>query len=161
MPKPPFPKISYDEARDLVISRGLEFEWGEDLPTKAEKEIAKEYDVPFFVTDYPLSTRSFYHMPKDENEKITLSADLFAPKGYGEIATGGQRIHDHLLLERRLRMQELPSEIFQWYLDLRKFGLPPHSGFGLGTERITRWLCGLKHIRSAALFPRTITRLTP
>lgn len=137
------------------------FEWGEDLPTEAEKVLAKDFEAPFFITDYPLSARSFYHMTRPEDDRITLSADLYAPEGYGEILTGGQRIHEYSVLEKRLQSQGISMEEFRWYLDLRRYGLPPHSGFGLGVERMTRWLCGLKHIRSASLFPRTITRLTP
>ncbi|MGH9933590.1 MAG: amino acid--tRNA ligase-related protein, partial [Nitrososphaerales archaeon] len=115
----------------------------------------------FFVTDYPLSARSFYHMTKPDNDKVTLSADLIAPEGFGEIATGGQRIHDYNLLVERLKQQELPAESFQWYVDLRKYGMPPHAGFGIGVERSVRWICNLKHIRATSLFPRTITRVYP
>ncbi len=161
VPYPPFPRLSYDEAHHRVVKGGVVFEWGEDLPTEAEKVLAKDFDTPFFITDYPLSARSFYHMTRPEDDRITLSADLYAPEGYGEILTGGQRIHEYSVLEKRLQSQGISMEEFRWYLDLRRYGLPPHSGFGLGVERMTRWLCGLKHIRSASLFPRTITRLTP
>jgi len=159
--EPPFTRISYDEARDLIIKRGVYFEWGEDLPTAGEVIVSKAFEGPFFITGYPASARSFYHMTKDTDPRITLSADLFAPEGYGEIATGGQRIHDYETLRARIEAQELPAHLFQWYLDLRRFGMPPHSGFGLGVERMLRWICGLKHIRSTTLFPRTITRVTP
>jgi asparaginyl-tRNA synthetase len=119
------------------------------------------FDKPFFITEYPLSARSFYHMTKPDNDKITLSADLIAPEGFGEIATGGQRIHDYNVLIERLKRYELPIESFQWYVDLRKYGMPPHAGFGIGVERSVRWICNLKHIRATSLFPRTITRLYP
>jgi asparaginyl-tRNA synthetase len=161
IPSRPFPQISYDEVRDRAARRGIEFAWGEDLPTEAEKLVSLSFEDPVFVTDYPLSARSFYHMTKDARGKVTLSADLMAPEGYGEIATGGQRLHDYEVLVDRVSRQELPPESFQWYLDLRKYGLPPHSGFGLGVERTTRWFCGLRHIRATCLFPRTITRITP
>ena len=160
-PEVPFPRITYDEARDIAANNGLNFEWGEDLPTEAEKIVSKQFDVPFFITGYPLSARSFYHMTEESNDKVTKSADLIAPEGYGEIATGGQRIHDYGVLMERISRQELPTESFQWYLDLRKYGMPPHSGFGIGAERTTRWMCGLKHIRAASLFPRTMTRVQP
>ncbi|MEM3382746.1 MAG: asparagine--tRNA ligase [Nitrososphaerales archaeon] len=160
-PDPPFPRITYDEAREIAISKGIEFEWGGDIPTEAENILSKSFDKPFFITGYPLSARSFYHMADPKDERITLSSDLIAPEGYGEIATGGQRIHDYNTLLERIRKQELPVESFSWYLDLRRYGLPPHSGFGIGIERLLRWICGLKHIRASTLFPRTITRINP
>ena len=137
------------------------FEWGEDLPTEGERLVSKEFEVPFFVTGYPLTARSFYHMTEETNDKVTKSADLIAPEGYGEIATGGQRIHDYSQLMERIARQELPTESFEWYLELRKYGMPEHSGFGIGAERTTRWICGLKHIRATSLFPRTISRVKP
>ncbi len=160
-PEVPFPRISYDEAREISAKNGINFEWGEDVPTEGEKLISKQFDVPFFITGYPLSARSFYHMTEESNPKVTRSADLIAPEGYGEIATGGQRIHDYGSLMERIKSQELPTEAFDWYLDLRKYGMPEHSGFGIGAERVTRWMCGLKHIRAASLFPRTISRIKP
>lgn len=161
VPEKPFPNITYDEVRDTAGKNGINFEWGEDIPTEAERLVSKMFDKPFFVTDYPLSARSFYHMTKPDNDKVTLSADLIAPEGFGEIATGGQRIHDYNSLVERLKQQGLPSESFQWYVDLRKYGMPPHAGFGIGVERSVRWICNLKHIRATSLFPRTITRVYP
>jgi asparaginyl-tRNA synthetase len=160
-PEVPFPRITYDEAREISIRKGIPFEWGEDLPTEGERLISKEFEVPFFITGYPLTARSFYHMTEETNDKVTKSADLIAPEGYGEIATGGQRIHDYAQLMSRIQKQELPTESFEWYLELRKFGMPEHSGFGIGAERTTRWMCGLKHIRATSLFPRTISRVSP
>ena len=161
VPERPFPRITYDEVRETAGKNGINFEWGEDVPTEAERLISKMFDKPFFVTDYPLSARSFYHMTKPDNDKVTLSADLIAPEGFGEIATGGQRINDYNFLVERLKQQELPTESFQWYVDLRKYGMPPHAGFGIGVERSVRWICNLKHIRATSLFPRTITRVYP
>jgi asparaginyl-tRNA synthetase len=161
VPEKPFQRITYDEAREIAIKNGVNFEWGEDIPTEAERLVSKMFDKPFFITEYPLSARSFYHMTKPDNDKITLSADLIAPEGFGEIATGGQRIHDYNVLIERLKRYELPIESFQWYVDLRKYGMPPHAGFGIGVERSVRWICNLKHIRATSLFPRTITRLYP
>jgi asparaginyl-tRNA synthetase len=161
VPERPFPRITYDEARETAIKNNINFEWGEDIPTEAERLISKTFDRPFFITDYPLSARSFYHMTKPDNDKITLSADLIAPNGFGEIATGGQRIHDYNFLIERLKQYELSPESFQWYVDLRKYGMPPHAGFGIGVERSIRWICNLKHIRATSLFPRTITRIYP
>jgi asparaginyl-tRNA synthetase len=160
-PKIPFPRITYDEARNISARHGIKFEWGEDVPTEAERLVSKQFDVPFFITGYPLSARSFYHMTEETNDKVTRSADLIAPEGFGEIATGGQRIHDFEALQSRIAKQELPPESFTWYLELRKYGMPEHSGFGIGVERTTRWMCGLKHIRAASLFPRTISRVAP
>ena len=160
-PRLPFPRMTYDEARSLAEGKGIHFEWGEDLPTEAERAISLTQDSPFFVTDYPLSARAFYHMTYDDRPKVTRSADLIAPEGFGELATGGQRIHEYGQLMERIASQDLPAESFSWYLELRKFGMPPHSGFGIGVERCTRWIGGLKHIRSASLFPRTVSRISP
>ncbi|QQG49236.1 MAG: aspartate--tRNA(Asn) ligase [archaeon] len=160
-PEVPFPRMSYDEARGIAEKKGLGFEWGDDLPTEAERAISMTMESPFFVTDYPLSARSFYHMTYPDRPKVTKSADLIAPEGFGELATGGQRIHDHKELMQRISGQDLPVDSFSWYLELRKFGMPPHSGFGIGVERSTRWIAGLKHIRSASLFPRTVSRISP
>lgn len=157
----PFPRLSYDEAREIALKHGINFEWGDDIPTEAERLISKQFDRPFFITDYPLSARSFYHMCKDEDERITLSSDLIAPEGFGEIATGGQRIHDYNTLLNRIKANNLPLESFKWYLDLRRYGMPPHAGFGIGVERSVRWICNMKHIRATSLFPRTITRVYP
>jgi asparaginyl-tRNA synthetase len=160
-PELPFPRMTYDEARGIAEKKGFGFEWGEDLPTEAERAISLTQESPFFITDYPLSARAFYHMTYDDRPKVTISADLIAPEGIGELATGGQRIHDYNELMSRISSQDLPTESFSWYLELRKFGMPPHTGFGLGVERSTRWIAGLKHIRSASLFPRTVSRISP
>ena len=160
-PQVPFPRITYDEARSIAEKKGFGFEWGDDLPTESERAISLTEESPFFITDYPLSARSFYHMTYPERPKVTMSADLIAPEGIGELATGGQRIHEYDELMQRISSQDLPTESFSWYLELRKFGIPPHSGFGIGVERTTRWIAGLKHIRSASLFPRTLSRISP
>ncbi len=162
--KPPdtsFPRVTYDEVLKFASERNLSFKWGEDIPTAVEALLSKTQSKPFFITDYPLSARSFYHMTKPDNENITLSADLIAPEGHGEIATGGQRIHDYQTLLKRIESQEMPKENFRWYLELRRYGMPPHSGFGVGVERLTKWIAGLRHIRAASLFPRTPTRVNP
>lgn len=157
----PLQRITYDEAREIAEKKGFGFEWGDDIGAEAERAISQSFDSPFFITDYPLSARAFYHMTYSDRPKVTKSADLMAPEGIGELATGGQRIHDQAELMERIRSQELPAQAFSWYLELRKFGMPPHSGFGIGVERTTRWIAGLKHIRSASLFPRTVSRLSP
>lgn len=160
-PDLPLPRVTYDEARSIAESKGFPFEWGDDLSAEAERAVSLSQGSPFFVTDYPLSARSFYHMTYPDRPKVTKSADLLAPEGVGELATGGQRIHDHDELMQRISSQDLPTESFSWYLELRRFGMPPHSGFGIGVERTTRWIAGLKHIRSASLFPRTLSRISP
>ncbi|NWG08848.1 MAG: asparagine--tRNA ligase [Nitrososphaerales archaeon] len=160
-PTTPFPRITYDEARNTARRKGIVFEWGDDIPTEAEKVLSRSFDRPFFITGYPLKARSFYHMADPKDGRISLSSDLMAPEGYGEIATGGQRIHEYDTLLERVKKQDLPIESFSWYLDLRRYGLPPHSGFGIGIERLVRWICGLRHIRASTLFPRTITRISP
>ena len=157
----PLQRVSYDEAREVARRKGFAFEWGDDIGAEAERAISQAFDSPFFVTDYPLSARAFYHMTYADRPTVTKSADLMAPEGIGELATGGQRIHDQAQLMERIASQELPASAFSWYLDLRKFGMPPHSGFGIGVERTTRWIAGLKHIRSASLFPRTVSRISP
>jgi asparaginyl-tRNA synthetase len=157
----PFERVSYDEVRDFSEKQGLGYEWGEDVPTEVERLFSLTRQRPFFITDYPLSARSFYHMTYADRPKVTKSADLIAPEGFGELATGGQRIASYEDLMERIRSQDMPVEAFGWYLDLRKYGMPEHSGFGMGVERVTRWLAGLKHIRGASLFPRTTTRVSP
>ncbi len=161
VPEVPFPRLSYDEAREIAIKGGIPFEWGEDLPTEAERFISKQFEVPFFITGYPLSARAFYHATEEKRDKVTVSADLIGPEGYGEIAGGGQRIESYDQLMERIRNQELPEESFDWYLELMRYGMPVHSGFGIGVERVTKWMCGLKHIRATSLFPRTIARVKP
>lgn len=160
-PSLPLERVSYDEVRDFAEAKGLPFVWGEDVPTEVERLISLTRQSPFFITDYPLSARSFYHMTYPDRPKVTKSADLIAPEGFGELATGGQRIASYDVLMERIRSQDLPTEAFGWYLDLRKYGMPEHAGFGMGVERVTRWLAGLKHIRGASLFPRTMTRVSP
>jgi asparaginyl-tRNA synthetase len=160
-PDLPLERISYDDLRSAADAKGVHFEWGEDVPTEAETLASLSRAAPFFVTDFPLSARSFYHMTYDDRPEVTMSADLIAPEGFGELATGGQRIAEYYPLLQRIKSQNLPTEAFSWYLDLRKFGMPFHSGFGMGVERATRWMAGLKNIRSASLFPRTTTRVSP
>jgi asparaginyl-tRNA synthetase len=160
-PDLPLERIPYDELRETAAAKGIPFKWGEDVPAEAERLVSLTKTAPFFVTDFPLSARSFYHMTYDDRPDVTRSADLIAPEGFGELASGGQRIAEYYPLLQRIKSQELPPEAFSWYLDLRKFGMPVHSGFGMGVERMTRWIAGLKNIRSASLFPRTMTRVSP
>ncbi|WP_127588200.1 asparagine--tRNA ligase [Paenibacillus koleovorans] len=157
----PFPRITYDEAIDLLKEKGMELPWGEDFGAPHETEIAKHFDKPVFITHYPTSFKAFYMKPKPDRPEVVLCADLIAPEGYGEIIGGSQRIDDPELLAERFREHELGDEAYRWYLDLRKYGTVPHSGFGLGLERTVAWICGLEHVRETIPFPRLLNRLYP
>lgn len=157
----PFPRITYDQALELLERRGLELAWGEDLGAPHETAISKGFDRPVFVTHYPVGCKAFYMQPDPERPEVVLCDDLLAPEGYGEIVGGSQRIHDRELMDRRVREIGLPVEAYRWYMDLRRFGSAPHSGFGLGIERLVSWICRLGHVREAAPFPRLLNRIYP
>jgi asparaginyl-tRNA synthetase len=159
--KPPFPRITYDEAVELLKKEGFEFEWGEDFGAPHETKIAESFDRPVFITHYPTEIKAFYMKPDPNRPEVVLGADLIAPEGYGEIIGGSQRIDDPQLLEQRFQEHKLPREAYQWYMDLRKYGTVPHSGFGLGLERTVAWICGLDHVRETIPFPRMLNRLYP
>jgi len=159
--KPHFPTITYDKAVELIQKSDSSFEWGTDLGYNQEKILTKDFTTPFFVTHYPKGVKAFYHMPDPKRPEVTLSVDLLAPEGYGEITGGGQRIHDYDQLMQRINEEHLNPEHYSWYLDLRKYGTVPHSGFGMGIERALAWICGLKHIRDASAFPRLMNRIRP
>lgn len=160
-PEPPYERIRYDEAISMLQSRGIDIEWGQDFGAEAERELSRQFEKPFFVTHFPVVTRSFYHMDDPNNPEVTLSSDLYAPEGYGEITSGGQRIHEYDKLYEKIKRFGLNPDDYKWYLELRKYGMPPHSGFGLGVERTLRWMLHLPHIRDSTLFPRTPSRLYP
>lgn len=157
----PLPTITYDRAVELIRRSDSTFEWGTDLGYNQEKMLTKEFTTPFFVTHYPKGVKAFYHMPDPKRPEVTLSVDLLAPEGYGEITGGGQRIHDYEQLMQRINEEHLNPEHYSWYLDLRKYGTVPHSGFGMGVERTVAWICKLRHIRDAAAFPRLMNRIRP
>jgi asparaginyl-tRNA synthetase len=157
----PLPTITYDRAVDLIRKSDSSFEWGTDLGYNQEKILTKDFTTPFFVTHYPKGVKAFYHMPDPKRPEVTLSVDLLAPEGYGEITGGGQRIHDYEQLMQRINEEHLNPEDYSWYLDLRKYGTVPHSGFGMGIERTLTWICKLRHIRDATAFPRLINRIRP
>ena len=159
--KPPFPRVSYDEAVEILNKRGVEFEWGNDFGGGDETVLAEQYELPVFVHRYPTDIKAFYMKPDPSRPEICLSADLLAPEGYGEIIGGGQRIDDPRLLAARIKEHDLPEEAYAWYMDLRKFGSVPHSGFGLGLERVVAWICGIDHIRETIPFPRLLKRIYP
>ncbi|HHY34014.1 MAG TPA: asparagine--tRNA ligase [Firmicutes bacterium] len=158
---PPFPRMTYDEAVKALQEKGHEIGWGDDFGAPQESEISLMWDKPVFVTHYPKAIKAFYMQPDPSRDDVVLGADLLAPEGYGEITGGGQRIHDFDLLMDRIREHKLPVEDYQWYLDLRKYGSVPHSGFGMGIERAVAWICGLEHVRETAPFPRMLTRMRP
>lgn len=159
--RPPFPRISYDEALTILEKTGKSIPWGQDFGGDEETIISAQFDRPVFVHRYPAQSKAFYMEPDPARPEVVLSADLLAPEGYGEIIGGGQRIHDLARLERRLREHGLPTNVYQWYLDLRRYGSVPHSGFGLGIERTVAWIAGIEHVREAIPFPRLLNRLYP
>lgn len=159
--KPPFPRITYDDAVKILKDKGLAFEWGGDLGAPDETAISENFDRPVFISHYPTKCKAFYMKPKEERPEVCLGADLIAPEGYGEIIGGGERISDPELLLKRIEEHNLPKEDYQWYIDLRTYGTVPHSGFGLGIERTVAWICGLKHIRETIPYPRMLERIYP
>lgn len=159
--KKPLPRITYDEAVEILHSKGLPFEWGNDFGGTDETVISEKFDRPVMVHRYPAAVKAFYMKRDPQNDKLALAVDVLAPEGYGEIIGGSQREDDYDTLVQRLKEHNLPQEAFEWYLDLRRYGSVPHSGFGLGIERTVSWICGLDHVRETIPFPRMIYRLTP
>jgi asparaginyl-tRNA synthetase len=159
--KPPFPRITYDEALKRLAASGKPLVWGDDFGGDEETVISAAFDRPVFVHRYPAQVKAFYMQPDPARPEVVLGADLLAPEGYGEIIGGGQRIDDLELLQRRLEEHELPKDVYRWYLDLRRYGSVPHSGFGLGIERTVAWIAGIEHIRETIPFPRLLNRLYP
>jgi asparaginyl-tRNA synthetase len=164
---PPFPRITYDDALTLIAERHHEVEhctplvWGEDLGAPHETLIARQFDRPVFVERFPSALKAFYMEPDPARPEVALCADLLAPEGYGEIIGGSQRIHDAELLEQRVRAHGLNLADYEWYLDLRRYGSVPHSGFGMGIERCVAWIAGTHHVRETIPFPRMLYRLYP
>jgi asparaginyl-tRNA synthetase len=169
---PPFPRISYDEAARVIQEifeketdpekkALLKFEWGMDFGAPHETVLTNLYDKPVFVYGYPTKVKAFYMEPWPDRPEVCKSVDLLAPEGYGEIIGGSERMSSYDLLLQRIHEHGLPEEAYRWYLDLRKFGSVPHSGFGMGVERTVTWICGIEHIREAIAFPRTIKRVYP
>lgn len=160
--KAPFPRISYDDAIELLKEKGFtDIEWGEDFGAPHETAIAESFDKPVFITNYPAEIKAFYMQPHPERPEVVLCADLIAPEGYGEIIGGSERINDLELMKKRYEQHELTGEAYNWYLELRKYGSVPHSGFGLGLERTVAWLSGVDHVRETIPFPRLLNRLYP
>jgi len=165
--EPPFPRITYDEAVQKLqeghAQGALEnkFEYGGDLGSPDETYLSSQYDKPVMVHRYPAKVKAFYMEPDPQRPELALCVDVLAPEGYGEIIGGSQRMASHELLLKRIHEHNLPEEAFKWYLDLRKYGSVPHSGFGMGVERAVAWICGLEHVRETIPFPRMLHRLYP
>ena len=157
----PFPRISYREAIELLASKGMPAKFGDDIGGDEETVIANSFDRPVMITRYPAAIKAFYMMPDPADPEVALALDMIAPEGYGEIIGGSQRIHDHDLLLQRIQEHKLPVEAFQWYLDVRKYGTFPHSGFGMGIERCVAWITGVQHLRETIPYPRMLNRIYP
>ncbi|MFW6159681.1 MAG: asparagine--tRNA ligase [Acidobacteriota bacterium] len=157
----PFPRIKYDLAVKQLNEKGSKIKWGDDFGAPEETLLSKIYDSPLCITHFPAEIKAFYMQPDKEKPETVLGVDILASEGYGEIIGGGQRIHDLTLLEQRIKEHNLPREAYEWYLDLRKYGSVPHSGFGLGVERTVAWICKLPHIRQSIPFPRLLYRIYP
>jgi asparaginyl-tRNA synthetase len=165
--KPPFPRISYDQAADMLkdaFARGLieqAFEYGNDFGSPDETYLSSQFDRPVMVHRYPAAVKAFYMEPDPENDKLALCVDVLAPEGYGEVIGGSQRVASYDLLKKRIEEHQLPLDAFSWYLDLRRYGSVPHAGFGMGIERVVAWVCGLEHVRETIPFARTLNRIYP
>ena len=157
----PFPRITYDEAVEILKKEGVDFQWGNDLGGADETTVSARFDRPVMVHRYPAEVKAFYMKRDPKNPKLALAVDVLAPEGYGELIGGSQREDDLDALLERIKEQNLPRDAFEWYIDLRRYGSVPHSGFGLGVERTVSWICGLEHLREAIPFPRMIYRLNP
>lgn len=159
--KKPFPRISYTEAIEILNKNGNPTQWGGDIGGDEETIISKSFDRPVMIHRYPAAIKAFYMKRDPKDEKLALAVDVIGPEGYGEIIGGSQREEDYDVLVKRIHEQGLDESAFDWYLDLRKYGSVPHSGFGMGIERAVAWICGLPHVRETIPFPRLMDRLKP
>jgi asparaginyl-tRNA synthetase len=157
----PFPRLHYNDAAKLLQEKGVEFIYGDDFGAPQEEALTEGYERPIFIHRFPANIKAFYMKRDPADTTLSLSADLLAPEGYGEIIGGSQREDDLVQLEARLAEHKLPREAFEWYLDVRRYGTFPHAGFGLGLERTVQWICGVRHIRECIPFPRMMHRLKP
>ncbi len=157
----PFPRLTYDEAVEILKEKGSEIAWGGDFGGTDETLLSEKFEKPVLVHRYPSQVKAFYMAPDPERSEVALCVDVIAPEGYGEIIGGGERLADYDLLLSRIEEAKLPREAFEWYLDLRRYGTVQHAGFGMGIERVVAWICGLEHVRETIPFPRMLYRLTP
>jgi len=158
---PPFPRITYSEAVELLLRAGHPMNWGDDIGGDEETLLAQQYDRPVMVHRYPAEMKAFYFKKDPQDPRLALGCDVLAPEGYGEIIGGGERESDLAALEAGIAEHGLPREAFEWYLDLRRYGTVPHAGFGMGVERCVAWICGLHHVRETIPFARMMERITP
>ncbi len=159
--KKPFPRVTYDDILPKLQEKGSKIEWGMDLGASEESILPEIYDCPVCITHFPAAIKAFYMQPDAQRPDTVLGVDVMASEGYGELIGGGQRIHDPELLEQRIKEHNLPREDYKWYLDLRRYGSVPHSGFGLGVERMLSWICKIQHIRETIPFPRLLYKIYP
>jgi asparaginyl-tRNA synthetase len=159
--KRPFPRITYSEAIEILKRKGNDTPWGEDFGGDEETLISEEFDRPVMIHRYPAKCKAFYMKSDPDNPELALCVDMLAPEGYGEIIGGGQREDSYETLKKKIDSHGLPLDVFDWYLDIRKYGSVPHAGFGLGIERAVAWICGIKHVRETIPFPRMLERLSP
>ena len=159
--KPPFPRLTYEEAIQLLHDKNNSTRLGDDFGGDEETIISQQFERPVIIHRYPTALKAFYMQPDEARPDLALCMDVLAPEGYGEIIGGGQRIHDLELLRARLKEHHLPEDAFKWYMDLRQFGSVPHAGFGMGIERAVAWICGLEHVRETIPFPRMLYKLYP
>ncbi|MBC7195084.1 MAG: asparagine--tRNA ligase [Caldisericia bacterium] len=159
--KPPFPRVTYTEALEILKTKNKEIPWGEDFGGDEETAISEEFEKPVMVYKYPKKCKAFYMKEDPENPELSLSVDLLAPEGYGEIVGGGQREDSYEKLLNRMKELNIPIEPYEWYLELRKYGTFPHSGFGLGIERTLAWICGIHHVRETIPLPRLLEKIYP
>ena len=159
--KPPFPKITYDQAIKKLQEKGIKIKWGDDFGGDEETILSQMFDRPLFIENCTAKIKAFYMKSDPKNAKLVLNNDCLAPEGYGEIIGGSQRVDDLKTLENKIKKFKLPRQPLEWYLDLRRYGSVPHSGFGIGLERTIAWICGLNHIRETIPFPRLINRINP
>jgi asparaginyl-tRNA synthetase len=157
----PFPRITYREGIAYLQKKGFAVNFGDDLGADEETALCADSERPLIVSRFPVAIKSFYMQPDPQDPEVVLGLDMLAPEGYGEIIGGSERIHDLALLERRLEEHGLPREAYEWYLDVRRYGTFPHSGFGMGLERFVAWVCGIHHLREAIPYPRTLKRIYP
>jgi asparaginyl-tRNA synthetase len=157
----PFPRTTYRKAVEKLAGQGFSIRFGDDLGADEETALVADSERPLVVSRFPTAIKSFYMQPDPEDPEVVLGLDMLAPEGYGEIIGGSQRIHDLELLERRIAEHKLPREAYEWYLDVRRYGTFPHSGFGMGLERFVAWMCGIHHLREAIPYPRTLKRIYP
>jgi asparaginyl-tRNA synthetase len=158
---PPFPRMTYAEAVEILRKKGHDFEWGGDFGAPDETALGEEYEKPVMVTHFPAEIKAFYMKRSPEDPRTALCLDVLAPEGYGEIIGGSQREDDIEELQKRIREHNLPEEAFRWFVDVRRYGSFPHSGFGLGLERTLSWIAGIEHVRECIPFPRMLHRIYP